>query len=236
MAQRAKEIALHSVAPENFTASYLSIALGNALAVNGQFALARAELQSVVEADVRALGKEGVAAADALLNIGEILRAEGHPVDALVAYRRSGQILDAQTPENPYRVAVQVGLAEAHLQAGQPHDALTDAQRALELCQKIHCGVLRPVALTTLGLAQLATGSTKAARTTLEQSVDLSVSGAASEVDLARARFALAQALLRSGERDKAFDLARSAAPALEQRKDYIVTSRQLQAFLAQAP
>ncbi len=192
MARWAKEIALTSAAPENFTVGYLSIALGNALTVNGQFALARAEFESVVEGDVRALGKEGSASGAALINIGETLRAEGRPVDALVAYRRAAQYFDAAELEHPYRVA----------------------QQALELCKKIQCGVLHPVAMTTLGLAQLATGSTK----------------------IARARFALAQALLQTGERAPAFALARTAAPALEQRKDYLVTYRQLKAFLAQAP
>jgi tetratricopeptide (TPR) repeat protein/predicted Ser/Thr protein kinase len=231
MARRAKQIALASAAPENFQVSYVTIGLGNALMVNGQFAEARAQFESAAALD----GNASITSANAWLSIGETLRAEGRPLDALIVYRRAAEFFAREAADHPYRVAVMIGVAEAQLESGQLKPALAQAQQALAGCEKIACGPLRAVALTTLGTAQLHTGAVALARRSLEEAVRLSISEEASAVDLARARFALARVLLTLEERSAAIALAEAAVAPLKQRKDAVLTWRQLQSFLAGA-
>ena len=129
-------------------------------------------------------------------------------------------------------MAVFIGVAEAQLQAGHGREGLNHARDAIARCDKISCGSLRPVALTTLGLAQLQTGSVAKAQRTLEDALAKLIADDAPPSDVARARFILAQAWARLGELDKARALATQAVEPLARRKDYALTSRELQAFL----
>ncbi len=125
-------------------------------------------------------------------------------------------------PEHPQVAASLNNLAIAYADRGEPNQALELHQRALKIRESKlgpeHPDVAR--SLTNIGEIHDTQGRTKLALPLLERALQIRLAKEVAPQDLAYTRFALAKALDHSGQRARAWELARAAADAYRRSGD----------------
>ncbi len=161
--------------------------------------------------------------ASALNNIA-MLYARREELDKAIEFGERALEIRERTlgPEHPLVASSLNNLAIAHANRGAPDRALELHQRALKIRESKlgpdHPDVAR--SLTNIGEIHDRQGRTRLALPLLERALEIRTAKEVAPQDLAYTRFALAQALDHSGERERAGQLARAAAEAYRRAAD----------------
>ncbi|HEY1958222.1 MAG TPA: serine/threonine-protein kinase [Polyangiaceae bacterium] len=161
-----------------------------------------------------AFGLDNQSTASAINNIGYVQEALGHLADARASYERGLAIQEKVFGPDGGRVSLSLAnLGRVRLAQGDAAAALALYERAARIDEK----TLKPdhpdraYALVGVGRALLAAGQPARARAPLEKALALRESGRVAPRLLAEARFAVAHALVATGDRPRAVALAEQA-------------------------
>jgi tetratricopeptide (TPR) repeat protein/predicted Ser/Thr protein kinase len=195
------------------TSSALST-LATALAASRQFEEATEYFRQTHAAQVELFGADNLNAVFAENNLGTVLAEQGRHDEGLVHLRSAlagkERLLGA---EHPGLVSTLGSIGESLLERGEAREALPYFERAERLQRKAagpeHPGVAN--ALLGRGASHLALGEVEQALPLLEQALQLREAAKLGPRELGRARFEVARAAWRSGDRARAQALAAAA-------------------------
>jgi tetratricopeptide (TPR) repeat protein len=187
--------------------------IGDELAVMGKPKEALAEYQRA-----RAFHEKRGSSHDSILLLNNIGEVELELNDAAEAKRYFKSALEMGErllgPESALCAVSLWGIAESSRRQGELDGALSDFRRALPVAEKAfgaaHPQVARP--LIGMGLVYLARHQAQSALAPLQRALAIRETKTGDSVDLAEARFVLAEALWASGERTEARALVAAAA------------------------
>ncbi|HEY2747582.1 MAG TPA: tetratricopeptide repeat protein, partial [Polyangia bacterium] len=210
--KRALEIIERSLGPDHPMLATVDINFGAVLLEEGHEGEAEAQFKRALEIWTKNLGPDHPSTGTAWYRLGNVALKQGRAAEARADYQKTLDIWTAKLGAEHPSVAVALdGRGDALFAEGKLAAALSDYRRAEAMLEKA-VGPNHPDladALIGIGLCELATGATKRALPPLERALALREKDA-EPLELARARFALARALVAS-DRPRATTLANEA-------------------------
>ncbi len=175
--------------------------------------------RNVVEIRSQAFGPDHAEVAVALHNLGSILSNLGRSKEALELYARALTIKQATLgPEHPSTAITESNIGDALVLERRHEEAIPYLERAVDTLRN-RLGPDHPnlgFALFSLGEAELGAGRPERAIEPLEQTLRIRLERKVDPVDVARTRFALARALVATGDSERGRTLAGEAEGELE--------------------
>ncbi len=217
--ERVLAISVRSLGAEHPIVAKVHNNLGDELLAIGEVDQAISHDEQALAIWERSVGVHHPDIAVGLHNLGSCYLAKGDATAALGAFRRGVAVrAEAFGPSHFLVAGDYLDIAEALRLKGEAAEAVSYATKAVDLDAKIPPGEreYEPRTKLLLGMAQLALGMPARAVETLGAALSPPPAGDTDSITLARARFALAQALVSSrGDRDRANGLAAQAHDAL---------------------
>ena len=215
--RRADEIIERSLGPGHPMLATVDINYGAVLLEQGQEAAAETQFRRALAIWTKQLGPDHPSTGTAWFRLGNVALKQGRPAEARADYQKTLDIWTAKLgADHPSLSAALDGLGDALYAEGKYDAALADYKKALALLERT-VGPNHPDlgdALIGIGLVELAQGAGQRAVAPLERAVTLREKDA-DPLDLARARFALARALVTT-DTARATQLAMTARAAYE--------------------
>ena len=157
----------------------------------------------------------------ALSNLGNVAQLAGKHREAVDFYNRALAVRERGLGADHPEVALTLmDLGNALDDLGQPRQALARCQRAHAINEK-SLGLDSPglaFDLTCIGSARTKLGQPRRAAADLERALELHALGSPADLDIATTEFALAEALARTGARERALALATEARRVFGER------------------
>jgi len=185
--------------PETVDVADIDFALAKLALSQGEFELARAQIEALLPIYTAQLGSNHESTARAHAALGVVQFYTGDLAGSLTSYRRALPIFEQVLgPSNDEVALMHANIGESLLGLGRHAEAVEACDRAIELLEAVlpldhpYLGV----PLKVRGHALLDGGQPSAAVVDLERAVGLLAAEASEPLELADARFALAQALL----------------------------------------
>jgi len=217
--RRADEIIERSLGPEHPMLATVDINYGAVLLEEGHAAEAEAQFKRALAIWQKQLGPDHPSTGTAWFRLGNVALKQGHDEEARADYQKTLDIWTAKLGANHPSVSAALdGLGDALFAAGKLDAALADYKKALALLERT-VGPNHPDladALIGIGLVDVARGDGKRAVAPLERALALREKDA-DPLDLARARFALARALVTT-DTARATELAAQARAAYDKQ------------------
>ncbi len=213
--KRALEIIERSLGRDHPMLATVDINFGAVLLEEGHEGDAEAQFKRALEIWTKNLGPDHPSTGTAWFRLGNVALKEGRAAEAHADYQKTLDIWTAKLGAEHPSVAVALdGRGDALFAEGKLAAALSDYRRAGAMLEKA-LGPNHPDladSLIGIGLCELATGATKRAVPPLQRALALREKDA-EPLELARARFALARALV-SSDKPRATVLASQAQKA----------------------
>ena len=228
--QRALAIMERALGPEHPTLADLHFNVGTALQVRQRWPEAEVEYRRALDIAAAGLGPTHPDLAWYLSALAIGQSRHGRPDQALATMTRAYEIRKAALPADHEDLLETEGmLAEILLRLDRPREALPRVEHAIARLEQAGKRLRVTQLMGILGQAQLGSGQLERARATLEEARTREDQSERSDLQKARVRFALAQALTRLGR-----EAPRARTLALAARDGWRAGADDNQAELAQ--